>query len=425
MLAVWSHAPATTVAELGAVCAALAAHGLANPGPGHLRVDYEAAIDAWAAPPHDEFDLVPPAVVALITPAPAPVGTFLQRNGLLLSIGGTIVATAVAVLAIVALTGDGGNGDKAKADTGNQTNEERVADALGGDPGDWNFDKETKVFTYEGDDDVDDVEVPEGWAVSSNDTCYTAGDGTDIEKGDQAVEADDCDSIANATASPATSTPAPTMTPAGGGTGTTGTRQETGVGASLPFQAGASVIGVKITLTNGSTYNSCYIASAPTNGTVETGVIYPDAREIAAATPCQGVSGTGTTGGNGTLYGLNPQPYVSHPQQYIETGVPCANQPTAPGLTCEDNDDHTRHWSIQLRDGSVAVIGGFTVDGVSGGVYKAVGPGGTVDTTVTDGFISIVENIWGNQEFCFRVQQAVQYGWAHNTVLPLPGWTPC
>ena len=98
---------------------------------------------------------------------------------------GTLLIAIMAIIALAVFTACGGGSP--------QTDEERVADALGGDPGDWNFDKETEVFTFKGDDDVDDVEIPEGWAVSSNDTCYTAGDGTDIEKGDQAVEADDCE----------------------------------------------------------------------------------------------------------------------------------------------------------------------------------------------------------------------------------------
>jgi hypothetical protein len=124
---------------------------------------------------------------------------------------------------------------------------------------------------------------------------------------------------------------------------------------------------------------------------------------------------------NDVPYNLPPQPQIGHPSLYLETGVPCQNTPQ--GVTCTDVEEHTRHWVIQLLPGTVAVIGGFTVDGVTNGVYKAqVGPG-TLDTTVTDGFIAITRAEWANAEFCFRIAQAVQFGWAHAHVEPLAGWT--
>lgn len=123
-------------------------------------------------------------------------------------------------------------------------------------------------------------------------------------------------------------------------------------------------------------------------------------------------------------FGLNPQSYVTHPSLYLETGVPCQNQPTSSAFTCDNRDSHTRHWRFELLPGSVAVIGGFIVDGVSNGVYKAVGSG-VVDTTVTDGFLAVVENQWANNEWCFRLGQARQFNWAHNTEQPLSGWSSC
>lgn len=124
-------------------------------------------------------------------------------------------------------------------------------------------------------------------------------------------------------------------------------------------------------------------------------------------------------------YGLNPQPQIGHPSMYIETGVPCKNQAgNAPGFTCTQNDDHTRRWNFDLLPGSVAIIGGFRVDGTQDGVYKVV-LSGHVDTTVTDGFISVIEQVWGNNEFCFRLDQTILFRWAHAHVTYPNGWNPC
>jgi hypothetical protein len=70
-------------------------------------------------------------------------------------------------------------------------------------------------------------------------------------------------------------------------------------------------------------------------------------------------------------------------------------------------------------------VGGFEVDGVSNGVYKAIAGPGVLDTTVTDGFVAIIKAEWANAEFCFRIAQATQFNWAHQTVIPLPGWAAC
>ncbi|HSW47702.1 MAG TPA: hypothetical protein VLG67_01355 [Candidatus Saccharimonadales bacterium] len=143
-----------------------------------------------------------------------------------------------------------------------------------------------------------------------------------------------------------------------------------------------------------------------------------------------GTTGSGSTTGSGgttsnTPYGLDPQPQIHHPSLYVETGVPCSGTPTAPGLTCSDTDDHQRVWTFQLQPGSAAVIGGFKVDGVSEGVYKTV-ESGQVNTTVKDGFLSIIEKQWLCGEFQFRVTQAVTHlpePWAHQHITPPSGCT--
>lgn len=107
-------------------------------------------------------------------------------------------------------------------------------------------------------------------------------------------------------------------------------------------------------------------------------------------------------------FGQPPQPQIGHPSLYVETGV-----------------GQTRVWNQAVEADKVAIVGGFRVDGVSGGVYKALPGNQTVNVAVTDGFIAIVRADWANAEFCFRLGQAKQFGWAHNTIQPLPGWAPC
>lgn len=168
----------------------------------------------------------------------------------------------------------------------------------------------------------------------------------------------------------------------------------------------------KVAAGSGSTTTS--VISATTDPTANTASSTGN-NTAPTATP----SGTAATG-NGSQYGLNPQPQIGHPSMYFETGVPCNNTPTAPGLTCSDVDNHTRNWKFNLQTGSSAVIGGFNVDNVADGVYKTI-ESGSVNVTVTDGFVSVVEGKWLCDEFNFRVGQAVQYNWAHSHVTPPSG----
>ena len=108
-------------------------------------------------------------------------------------------------------------------------------------------------------------------------------------------------------------------------------------------------------------------------------------------------------------YDRVPQPQIAHPSFYNETGV----------------NTKTMCWEVELRDGFTLIIGGFVVDGVSGGVYKAIQGPANVNVRITDGFIAIVVKEVAEREFCFRLGQAVQYNWAHGTVEPLKGWTSC
>lgn len=66
----------------------------------------------------------------------------------------------------------------------------------------------------------------------------------------------------------------------------TGQRQITGQGGDLSFEAGTPVIGTTITLNDGSTFSQCYLENPEQGGSVNTGVLFPNEEEVAAATPC-------------------------------------------------------------------------------------------------------------------------------------------
>ncbi len=110
-------------------------------------------------------------------------------------------------------------------------------------------------------------------------------------------------------------------------------------------------------------------------------------------------------------YGLPPQPYVPHPSSYQETGHTGSDA------------EKTQNWNIPVLAGTVLVYGGYTVNGESGGAYGAIAGPTTATITVTDGFYSVVTTEWSQQEYCFRLSQAIQYGWAHAHLHPLSGWS--
>ena len=132
----------------------------------------------------------------------------------------------------------------------------------------------------------------------------------------------------------------------------------------------------------------------------------PAVTEAPAVTE-QPTAPTPSSDGTAPGYGLPPQPYIPHPSSYQETGTGA----------------HTQTWTVQVLDGTTLVYGGFTVDAETNGVYGAIQGPSTVTLTVTDGFYSVVKNEWAQQEYCFRLSQAVQYGWAHTHLHPLSGWS--
>jgi hypothetical protein len=103
-----------------------------------------------------------------------------------------------------------------------------------------------------------------------------------------------------------------------------------------------------------------------------------------------------------------PQPEIGHPSLYVETGT-----------------EGTKSWTLEASDDEVVIVGGFCVDNRCNGVYKAYEGPVTVEVDVTDGFALVAVEEWSAQEFCFRINQARELGWAHEHVEPLKDWEPC
>lgn len=114
---------------------------------------------------------------------------------------------------------------------------------------------------------------------------------------------------------------------------------------------------------------------------------------------------------HGAAYGSPSQPYNPNPAIYIRTGVPDQYNPSG---------ENTKTWNFQILDGYTAVIGGYTVDNQTGGVYKTLKGPAQLKTTVTDGFVSVIENDWLDEEWAFRIGEAQKYNWAMTHVYP-PG----
>ena len=82
----------------------------------------------------------------------------------------------------------------------------------------------------------------------------------------------------------------------------------------------------------------------------------------------------------------------------------------------------TELWDFDLKAGEVLIIGGFTVDYETGGVFKAWKGPQKLRVTVVDGFAIVIPYERGESEFQFRINQARQNNWAITVVKPLPEW---
>ena len=121
------------------------------------------------------------------------------------------------------------------------------------------------------------------------------------------------------------------------------------------------------------------------------------------------VSDNATIYVNGVAVGvLNPQVQIGHPAFYLETGV-----------------TGSIGWTIQAPGNAFVIAGGYTVNDKTNGVYQAWKGGDKIRVDVTDGFVLVTTSDWARDEFCFRLGQAVDFGWAHSNELPLTGWAAC
>lgn len=114
--------------------------------------------------------------------------------------------------------------------------------------------------------------------------------------------------------------------------------------------------------------------------------------EITLPTNPENFSTANTTGA------VTEQAYVPHPRLYEETGI-----------------EGTKTWRLVVNKDEYLIVGGVSVNGQNDGVYLGYGPGKHT-IKVTNGFVSIVDDDWGSEEFNFRVNQAIKYGWAHAVV---------
>lgn len=185
---------------------------------------------------------------------------------------------------------------------------------------------------------------------------------------------------------------------------TSGERRVTGDGGTLTFIKGETVSGVDIEI-NGKPFTNCVIKNAPMNGTVTTGVVNPWDEEIKGLKVISNdeILGSNTIPSASTSsnidYGNNPQKYIPHPNMYKETGI----------------SGQIYTWTFTVRNDEYAIVGGYSVNGIIDGLYKGFGPG-TYTVNIIDGFISVITAEWGANEFDFRVDQAILYGWAHTNI---------
>jgi len=97
--------------------------------------------------------------------------------------------------------------------------------------------------------------------------------------------------------------------------------------------------------------------------------------------------------------GVTSQTQIGHPSAYAETHV--SNVPVCVVL--------------DVPDGYVGIVGGFTIDKQTDGVYRGFGPG-HYEFVVTNGFGLITVQAWGKAEWDFRIQQTITYNWAHSHI---------
>lgn len=77
----------------------------------------------------------------------------------------------------------------------------------------------------------------------------------------------------------------------------------------------------------------------------------------------------------------------------------------------QETGSKTKDITYYVCPRQIAIVGGYKVNGLSGGVYKLVGPG-TYTDTITDGFVMVVDKSVAAKEWQFRLYQVHQNKWA-------------
>jgi len=75
----------------------------------------------------------------------------------------------------------------------------------------------------------------------------------------------------------------------------------------------------------------------------------------------------------------------------------------------------SKNFTLIVENGNIGIVGGYTVNGQSNGVYRAYRPG-TYSLSITDGFIYEIDQAHAKAEFNSRVSQARNSGWACSTI---------
>lgn len=116
-----------------------------------------------------------------------------------------------------------------------------------------------------------------------------------------------------------------------------------------------------------------------------------------AITPVQTTSTVDQTGnGNSSTTTISTSPTISN---YAETG-----KVSTP-----------KSYTLIVENGNIGIVGGYNVNRIPNGVYRAYGPG-TYKIDITDGFIYEVDQAHALAEFESRVAAAKNNGWACATI---------
>lgn len=123
---------------------------------------------------------------------------------------------------------------------------------------------------------------------------------------------------------------------------------------------------------------------------------------------------------------LDPPPGVSTSSVRTSVDTPPGTPNTTPGSSlavCQVNGvydatgvDGARSYTRELSACETAIVAGYQVDGVAGGVYEMICGPTTFTREVSDGFLLILSSKAAPAEFDSRLRQAEQRGWAHEHV---------